>query len=195
MKEKETKNENRESQNKIFTIPNAMSAFRLCLIPVIIWLYCSKHNYLWTTVVLVISGLTDLADGFVARHFNMVSNLGKILDPVADKLTQGVMVLCLSTRFPLMFVLLILFIFKEVFVGITELLVIRRTGKVIGAEWHGKIVTFLLYAMAILHVIWYDIPVTVSDICLWVCIAIMVLSLILYGYSNIRLLSKSRKKG
>ena len=92
------------SQNKILTIPNLLSLFRLCLIPVFMWLYCVEKNYLWTGIILIISGLTDTVDGFVARHFNMISDLGKILDPVADKLTQAAMLFCLLTRFPLMIV-------------------------------------------------------------------------------------------
>lgn len=79
----------RSYQNKILTIPNVLSFFRLCLIPVIIWMYCSKRDYVRTAVILLLSGATDILDGFIARRFNMVSDLGKVLDPVADKLTQG----------------------------------------------------------------------------------------------------------
>ena len=82
------------TKNKILTIPNLLSLFRLCLIPVFMWLYCVEKNYLWTGIILIISGLTDTVDGFVARHFNMISDLGKILDPVADKLTQAAMLFC-----------------------------------------------------------------------------------------------------
>ena len=113
------------SQNKILTIPNLLSLFRLCLIPVFMWIYCVEKNYLWTGIILIISGLTDTVDGFVARHFNMISDLGKILDPVADKLTQAAMLFCLLTRFPLMIVPLGLMVFKEFFMGVTGFLVIQ----------------------------------------------------------------------
>ena len=56
-------------QNKILTIPNLLSFFRLCLIPVFMWLYCVEENFLWTGILLVASGVTDTVDGFVARHF------------------------------------------------------------------------------------------------------------------------------
>ena len=114
------------TKNKILTIPNLLSLFRLCLIPVFMWLYCVEKNYLWTGIILIISGLTDTVDGFVARHFNMISDLGKILDPVADKLTQAAMLFCLLTRFPLMIVPLGLMVFKEFFMGVTGLLLFRR---------------------------------------------------------------------
>ena len=92
------------SADRIFTIPNMLSFFRICLIPVIVWLYLVKKNYTWTVCILILSGVTDMVDGFIARRFNMISNLGKVLDPIADKLTQTVMLVCLFTRFPMMIV-------------------------------------------------------------------------------------------
>ena len=61
------------ARSKILTIPNMLSFFRLCLIPVFMWLYCVEKNYIWTGIILIVSGLTDTVDGFVARHFNTVS--------------------------------------------------------------------------------------------------------------------------
>ena len=176
------------TKNKILTIPNLLSLFRLCLIPVFMWLYCVEKNYLWTGIILIISGLTDTVDGFVARHFNMISDLGKILDPVADKLTQAAMLFCLLTRFPLMIVPLGLMVFKEFFMGVTGLLVIQKTGKVFGADWHGKVNTWLLYAMMILHVFWYNIPDVVSKVLIGVCVIMMLISLVLYGRHNMKAL-------
>ena len=181
------------SQHKILTIPNLMSFFRLCLIPVFIWLYCFKGNYLWTGIVLILSGITDMLDGFVARHFHMVSDLGKMLDPVADKLTQVSMLFCLVTRFPLMTVPIVLMFIKEIFMGITGLMVIRKTGSVFGADWHGKVSTCLLYAMMILHVFWYDIPDDISNLLIIVCTIMMCISLALYGRHHIKVLTGKKE--
>ena len=93
----------------------------------------------------MLSGLTDLADGYIARRFHRISNLGKILDPVADKLTQAAMLICLFTRFPHVLLLIVIMAGKELYMVVSGCLVIRKTGKVHGADWHGKIVTFLLY--------------------------------------------------
>ena len=114
------------SQSKILTIPNLLSFFRLCLIPVFMWLYCVERNYLWTGIILIISGLTDTVDGIIARKFNMISDLGKVLDPIADKVTQAAMLFCLLTRFPLMIAPLALMVVKEFFMGVTGLLVIQK---------------------------------------------------------------------
>src|SRR5699024_3409542 len=107
------------------------------------------------------------------RHFHMISELGKVLDPIADKLTQAAMLFCLLTRFPLMIVPLGIMILKEFFMGVTGLMVIQKTGKVFGADWHGKVTTWLLYAMMILHVFWYNIPAGVSRVMIMACVVMM----------------------
>ncbi len=177
-------------QKKIITIPNILSFFRLCLIPVIVWLYCFEKNYLWTTLVLALSGITDIADGIIARRFGMVSDFGKAFDPVADKLTQIATLFCLVSRFRYMLIPLVLLVIKEVLAAVTSLLAIHKTGKVEGADWHGKATTVCLYAMMLVHLIWYQIPLTVSHVLVAICTAMMVLSAILYGIRNFKAIKK-----
>lgn len=181
-------------EKKIITIPNLLSFFRLCLIPVIVCLYAVKDDYVWAGYVLILSGITDMVDGFIARHFHMVSNLGKILDPVADKLTQGVMLLCLVLRFPLMIMPFILLVAKEIYMSISGILIIRRTGVVCGADWHGKAATCFLYGTMILHVFWHDIPAVVSDFAIIACILMVAVSFGLYGVRNMKILKQSSKE-
>ena len=124
---------------RILTIPNLLTLFRLILIPVIAWLYCARQDYAMAAAMLVLSGVTDVADGYIARHFNMISDLGKMLDPVADKLTQFMMLLCLFSRFPAMLLPSILMVIKECIAAVTGLCVIHKTGNVYGSVWHGKL--------------------------------------------------------
>ena len=91
-------NEKKDNSKKIFTIPNIISMFRLLLIPVFIFSYVILKNDLLTVILLTVSGISDMLDGWIARRFNMVSELGKALDPIADKLTQLSMILCLIFR-------------------------------------------------------------------------------------------------
>lgn len=186
-------NSENKTENKILTIPNLLSLFRLILIPVIIWLYWFRKDYFPAGVLLIISGLTDLADGYIARHFNAVSNVGKILDPIADKLTQAAMLFCLVTRFPLMAAPFGFLVIKEVFIGTTGLLMIRETGKVVGADFHGKVATTLLYAMMILHIFWIDIPSAVSAVSILICLISMAFTLLTYGSRNMRVLQGQEK--
>lgn len=171
---------------KILTIPNILSIFRLSLIPLIVWLYCGENNYAMTGNVLIISGITDIADGFIARHFHMVSDLGKILDPIADKLTQIVVLGCLMYRFPLMLVLIIIMFIKETFMGITGFLIIRRKKMVHSSNWHGKLATVLLYITMFLHIFWYEISSVISLLTIVVCAMAILMSFVLYAILNLK---------
>lgn len=177
----------------MLTIPNLLSLFRLCLIPVIVWLYSFKQDYLWTMLVLLLSGATDIIDGIIARKFNMISDFGKAFDPIADKLTQIAMLFCLVFRFPYMTIPLVVLVIKEITAAIINLLAIKKTSVVMGAVWHGKLTTVLLYSMMIIHLIWYNIPLVVSNILIVVCTVMMLISAVLYTKKNMKVLSQRKK--
>ncbi len=171
-------------KHNVFTIPNILSFFRIALIPVIVWLY-NKGDNLLAVGVIALSGITDVVDGYVARHFNMVSDLGKILDPIADKLTQAVTLFCLIAKFPFMIVPFSLLVVKEIFLSIMGIFVVKKTKVVKSANWHGKVTTFLLYFTIILHIVWGDISEAVSNMTIGACLAFMALSFVLYVMRNI----------
>jgi hypothetical protein len=105
-------------KKEIFTIPNILSFFRLILIPVYVTIYLTAReatDYLLAAAILAVSCLTDLIDGKIARHFNMVSTLGKIIDPLADKATQFSLIICLTSQYPILWCLVGLFVVKEGF--------------------------------------------------------------------------------
>lgn len=181
-----------DRKKTIWTIPNILSMVRILLIPVIVWLYVYKESYVWAGGLLLVSGATDVVDGFIARKFNMISDLGKVLDPIADKLTQGVMLICLLRRFPLMALPLAMMVLKETFMSVTGLQVIRRTGKVISADWHGKVTTVLLYATMLLHIVWGDIPETQSALFIGAAMVMIAISFFLYGRDNINALKQAK---
>lgn len=178
----------------VLTIPNILSFFRLALIPVIVWLYIGEENYLWTILLVVLSGVTDVIDGFIARTFHMVSDLGKALDPVADKLTQFALLICLVTRFPLMSLPLLVLVGKELAAAIMGLMTIKRTGVVTSAVWHGKLTTVLLYGTILVHLIWYHIPPAVSSILIGICTGVMLMSCALYSMFYFHAIKDNPKK-
>lgn len=182
------KDKNIDYSKRIVTIPNLLSLFRLLLIPVIVWTYFGRRDLLMTSLVLILSGITDLVDGWVARHFHMVSDLGKMLDPVADKLTQMAMLACLVDRYRFMLVPLVLLVIKEIFAAVTGIISIYKTKVVLGAVWHGKVTTAALYSMMIIHLVWLNIPAVVSNVIIGLCVAIMLLSFVLYGIRNVRMI-------
>ncbi len=178
----------RFSKKQILTVPNLLSLLRLLMIPLLVWLYCFRAEYVMAGALLILSGLTDVVDGFIARHFHMISDIGKVLDPLADKLTQGAMMLCLVFRFPLMALPLALLVVKEIVMFVTGYFVIKKSGTVPGANWHGKVATCLLYAMMMLHLFWIRIPVSVSVISILACTAMIGLSFVLYATKRILIL-------
>ncbi len=106
----------RISKKELLSIPNLMGYFRLIMIPVFVWLYLKAStdaDYYRAAIVMGISSITDMFDGMIARKFNMITEFGKFLDPLADKLTHGAILLCLWSRYPLILLLLVLFVLKE----------------------------------------------------------------------------------
>ena len=174
----------------IFTIPNILSMFRLLLLPVIVYTYINQKDYVLTGVLLLVSGITDLLDGYIARTFNMMSDLGKILDPVADKATQAVVLLCLVTRFRWLIIPFICIVIKELFMSCIGMVVIKKTGEVHGALWHGKVATFMLDFMIIVHIVFYNVSSTLSIILTIVSTFLILLSFYLYARENINILKK-----
>lgn len=178
------------TKKNILTIPNLLSLLRILMIPVIVWLYIGKKNPNAATAVIILSGLTDIADGFIARKFNMVSDFGKILDPIADKLTQGTLIISLSLKYPKMVWLIALFTAKEFIMGLLGYITIRNTDSVNSAKWYGKLSTFILYASMILLILIPDLPKSFVDALIILCAAILCLSLAMYTRFYVKLLCK-----
>ena len=135
-------------KKEICTIPNLLSVFRLGLIPVYLRLYLnadSSEDYTLAAVVLAVSCLTDLIDGKIARKFNMISNVGKVLDPLADKLTQLGLLICLSRKRTILKYLLVIFLIKEFWQLFAMLGAMRRGKALDGALWSGKVSTTVLF--------------------------------------------------
>jgi len=142
-------------RKEILTIPNLLSLFRLVLIPVYVTIYLNakdQDDYFLAAAILAVSCLTDLIDGKIARHFNMISTVGKILDPLADKLTQFALILCLASHYPFLWYLITLFFIKELFQLIAGAIRFRKGKMLKGALLSGKISTTILFISLILMV-------------------------------------------
>lgn len=132
----------------ILTIPNLLSLFRLILIPVYVRIYLNARvpaQFYTAGAILAVSCLTDAVDGWTARHFNMISTLGKILDPLADKITQFTLTLCLSLRHPVLNPVLLLFVTKELFQLTLGAVNLSRGKMLPGALMSGKVCTTVLF--------------------------------------------------
>ena len=139
----------------IVTIPNLLSLFRLILIPVYVAIFLKAEDiadYYLAAGILTVSCLTDLIDGKIARHFNMISSLGKILDPLADKATQFTLIICLTMKYSVLKYLVALFVLKESFQLIAGGILLRKKKMLKGALISGKICTTILFISLIMMV-------------------------------------------
>lgn len=142
----------RNWKKEILTIPNLLSLFRLVLIPVYATMYLNAtepYQYVLAGLVLAVSCLTDLIDGKIARKFNMITNLGKVLDPLADKLTQLTLTVCLSMKYPVLYPVLALFVVKELFQLVLGIVNLRKGKMLPGALMAGKVCTTVLFVSLI----------------------------------------------
>ena len=181
------------NQNRIFTVPNLLTVLRLLMIPLILWLALAREAYLAAAIVLFLSGVTDVVDGLIARKFHMTSNVGRILDPAADKLTQLAALACLCVRYINLTIPLAVLVVKELVNGIIALVMLRRGGEAQDSRWHGKATTVLLYATIFAHFVWKDIPKAVSIALISVCVGLMILSFILYTIRNARIIRQKKE--
>lgn len=143
-------------KKEILTIPNLLSLFRLVLIPVYVVIYLNATkpaHYFLSAAILAVSCLTDMIDGKIARKFNMISTVGKILDPVADKATQFTLIVCLAVKHPVLRWLTGLFVLKESFQLIAGCINLRKGRILKGALITGKICTTILFVSLILLVL------------------------------------------
>ena len=135
-------------KKEVFTIPNLMSLGRLVMIPIYLSIYLradSAMQYYAAGGILALSCLTDALDGKIARKYNMISTLGKILDPLADKLTQFTLTICLSLRYPILLPVLVLFVIKELFQIVLGAVNLFRGRMLPGALMAGKVCTTVLF--------------------------------------------------
>lgn len=153
-------------KKEVFTIPNILSLVRLAMIPVymVIYLRATKpEEFFAAGAILAASCLTDLIDGWIARKYNMISTLGKVLDPIADKATQLTLTFSLSLKYPVLKRVLMLLTFKEAFQLVAGILALRKGKMLSGAMLTGKICTTVLFVSLIALVLFPQMPAHAID--------------------------------
>ena len=132
----------RSGEDRIFTVPNAVSIIRLGFVPVFLWLLFGRDNRHAAAWLLAILGCTDWIDGYIARRFNQGSTLGKILDPVADRILLGVGVGALLIDGSVPIWIGVLVVAREVLVSAATLILAAMGARRIDVQWVGKAGTF-----------------------------------------------------
>lgn len=179
-----------------WTVPNVLSICRIVIVPIFAVLYLLSARYpslLWWSIgLLVASGLTDMFDGIIARACNQITEIGKVLDPLADKLTQITVLICIAIRMPQLWPLVAVCFCKELLQVIgASLMLLRGKGRVHAAKWYGKISTFAFYAVMAMHVLFptsgdalwlgWNMPVPLSVTLLIIVAILMIFSFAQYA--------------
>ena len=148
-------------KKEVFTLPNLLSLLRLVMVAFYARIYLSasdRKDYLLAGSIMALSCLTDLADGWIARRFRQITTLGKILDPLADKVTQAVVIWCLSLRYPVLEPVLALLLVKELFQLWAGLVFLRKGQMLPGALLAGKVCTAVLFLSLTALVLFPELP-------------------------------------
>ena len=124
-------------------IPNALTILRFLLIPFIV-ISCVQGEYILAIIILTVSGLTDILDGFIARKFDLVSDFGKLMDPLADKATQISMLTTLFIKGMIPIWILAIVVLKE-FCMVSGASFLYGKELVVSSKWYGKLATVLFY--------------------------------------------------
>ncbi len=124
-------------------VPNTLTVIRFLLIPIIV-IDIFIGNYILAFIFFTISGLTDIADGFIARKFNLISNFGKLMDPLADKATQIATLTSLVIKNIIPIWILLIVLLKE-FIMIVGASFLYGKDVVVYSRWYGKLATVLFY--------------------------------------------------
>lgn len=138
-------------------LPNLLSNLRIVIIPFFVW-QMLKGNTPAAAAILILSGVTDFLDGRIARRFHWESEIGKALDPLADKLTQCAVSLCLLVRMPRMWFFFALLILKDLVMLVLGIHIHRSGVRIEGAGLFGKAATVVFYVVMGLLVLVPDIP-------------------------------------
>lgn len=141
---KKQKPQNEELSKNTFTIPNIISLIRIILITPFVVFFLNQ-DYITAAILLVISGVSDFLDGIIARKFHQESELGKILDPLADKLTLIAVGICLIFIEPFVLPLMIIMVLKDLLMLIGGSIVIKQGVIPPKSKWYGKLSTVLFY--------------------------------------------------
>lgn len=185
------------SKKDLWSIPNILCYIRLLLIPVFVIKYIKAeelNEYIQAAAIVLASGLTDFLDGFIARTFDMITEFGKLIDPMADKLTQAALLFVLIVKIDYMFLLLILFVVMQLFMLVAGLAMLKKGKRLNGSKWFGKVSTAVFYAVMLVLVALPELNQDTIYILMLICGAFLAMSFALYIREYVRMYRDVQKE-
>jgi cardiolipin synthase (CMP-forming) len=170
----------------LLNVPNVLTFIRFLIVP-IFGVYLFLEYYVIAVSLFIIAGITDVLDGYIARKFNLITNFGKIADPMADKLMQltALVILTYLNKIPIL--ILIIILSKELLMGIGSILLYKKDHFVVSANWYGKLSSVIFY-FAIIVLIINDENSTLKNLLVWVAVCSALFAFYMYSrtYRDIR---------
>lgn len=171
-------------------IPNILSFIRLLMVPVFAVLFFNEfaHHKLFALIVFIAAGITDVIDGYLARRNGWITDLGKILDPLADKLMQITAFVCLAIKSKVMLVIAAMICVKDMLMLIGGIVLAKKGAKdLVVSKWYGKLNTFVLAITISVMILYYEnctLSIVMSAIsgCMMIFTIIMYFTRIFYKY-------------
>jgi len=184
---------------KLKHIPNILSAIRICMVPVFIYLFFEHYERIYLSLLIfLLAGLTDIIDGYLARRNNWISNLGKLLDPLADKLMECTVLVCFAVKGIIPWQLTAVFMIKELFMVCGAIIVLKKIKVTVKSKWYGKITTSVFYAIVFsvfaVHVFDISVNVPVAVILFALALLLTLVSMILYIIDTLRINAELKNK-
>lgn len=172
-------------------IPNILTTARLVLVPIFAYLVLGAKNLPLAAFVFVLSGITDVVDGYIARHFNMISNFGKVYDPFVDKLMQITAVVCLAIADIIPAWIIAFVAAKELtMIVIGGILYLKKI--VVSSNWYGKATTVVFYTIIFILILWKSVTPAWVGAMLLIIVGTMVASAVAYLVDVIKNYDKKR---
>lgn len=161
-------------------IPNILTVLRFFLIPFILH-FLVNDEFILAIVFLTLSGITDILDGTIARKFNFITNFGKLIDPLADKITQlSILWMLVSKNIIPLWILVIVLLKEATMVAGASFLYGKEL--VVSSKWYGKASTVLFYLAIVLSMIFRDLQIQTSIdlIIYYIAVTMTIFSLVMY---------------
>jgi len=181
----------------MLNIPNILSLLRLCLVPVFVIVYFSPlpNAGVWAVAVYVLATITDYLDGHIARKYHLITNLGRVLDPLGDKMFTFAVLACLAIDGMIPWWIVIIFVGKEALMGIGGLLIHRRARVDIpSSNYIGKTATVLFFLVCAVLILFDNIPHTAAVIMICAALAVSLAAFVSYLTKYLRIMRERKEK-
>lgn len=164
-------------------VPNFLSLLRLAMVPVfaVVFFRPEPSAPIWAAVIYALAFVTDVADGWIARHFNQITLLGRILDPLADKLMTFTVIISLAVAGIIPVWAAVIFFLKELCMGIGAVSMFRKAEDIIPSNWFGKVSTFVFFVVCAALILFPAIPHAVATALITGALALTIVALVSYA--------------